>query len=76
MCFVLLQVGIAAVQIAKFLGLKVIGTAGSTEGMALAKKNGADAVFNHREAGYLDSIRVRKGRHRSATKRASSTASG
>ncbi|XP_063244827.1 zeta-crystallin-like isoform X2 [Bacillus rossius redtenbacheri] len=47
-------VGMAAVQIAKSLGLTVVGTAGSTEGMELVKKLGADHVFNHREKGYLN----------------------
>ena len=49
-------VGIAAVQLARAAGLRVIGTAGSAEGMALVKAQGADAALNHRQDGYLDRI--------------------
>ncbi|KAH9495756.1 hypothetical protein Btru_013247 [Bulinus truncatus] len=49
-------VGIAAVQIAKANGHLVIGTAGTKEGLDLVKKVGADFVFNHREAGYMEQI--------------------
>ncbi|GFN96992.1 quinone oxidoreductase [Plakobranchus ocellatus] len=49
-------VGIAAVQIAKAYGLRVIGTAGTKEGMELVEKTGADLVFNHREEGYIKAI--------------------
>lgn len=48
-------VGIAAVQLAKSLGLTVVGTAGSPEGLELVKKVGADHVLNHRVDGYLES---------------------
>ncbi|XP_049785712.1 quinone oxidoreductase-like isoform X1 [Schistocerca cancellata] len=47
-------VGVAAVQLAKSLGLTVVGTAGSSEGLELVKKVGADHVFNHRTDGYLE----------------------
>lgn len=40
-------VGIAAIQWAKNAGLTVIGTAGSEEGMAVVKEQGADYVFDH-----------------------------
>ncbi|XP_046330699.2 quinone oxidoreductase-like isoform X1 [Haliotis rufescens] len=49
-------VGSAAVQIAKSRGIRVLGTAGSAEGMEAIKKNGADVVFNHREEGYIQKI--------------------
>ncbi|CAL1529899.1 unnamed protein product [Lymnaea stagnalis] len=49
-------VGIAAVQIAKANGHRVIGTAGTKEGLELVKRIGADLVFNHRETGYMDEI--------------------
>ncbi|XP_078606459.1 quinone oxidoreductase-like isoform X2 [Branchiostoma floridae x Branchiostoma japonicum] len=49
-------VGLAAVQLAKAHGMVVMGTAGSSEGMELVKKNGAAHVFNHREEGYMDKI--------------------
>ncbi|KAH9495768.1 hypothetical protein Btru_013273, partial [Bulinus truncatus] len=49
-------VGLAAVQLAKAHGLRVVGTAGTQEGIDLVKKNGADFVFNHREEGYFEKI--------------------
>ena len=47
-------VGSAAVQIARAAGLRVSGTAGTGEGIALALREGAHAVFDHGEAGYLE----------------------
>ena len=47
-------VGIAAVQIARAAGLRVFGTAGTPEGIALTLREGAHCVFDHRAAGYLD----------------------
>jgi NADPH2:quinone reductase len=47
-------VGIAAVQIARAAGLRVFGTAGTDEGIALVRRERAHAVFDHRSAGYLD----------------------
>ncbi|KAK0067146.1 quinone oxidoreductase-like isoform X2 [Biomphalaria pfeifferi] len=49
-------VGLAAVQLAKSHGLRVVGTAGTKEGLDLVKKNGADFVYNHREPDYLDKV--------------------
>ena len=49
-------VGTAALQIARALGLTVYGTAGTDQGLALVKKEGARHVFNHRHPGYLDEI--------------------
>uniref|UniRef100_A0AC35FJ05 Enoyl reductase (ER) domain-containing protein n=1 Tax=Panagrolaimus sp. PS1159 TaxID=55785 RepID=A0AC35FJ05_9BILA len=49
-------VGLAAVQLGKAHGLKVYGTAGSKEGLEIAKKAGVDEVFNHNEANYVDTI--------------------
>ncbi|XP_046567471.1 quinone oxidoreductase-like isoform X1 [Haliotis rubra] len=49
-------VGSAAVQVAKSLGIRVLGTAGTPEGVEAVKKNGADVVFNHREEGYIQKI--------------------
>ncbi len=40
-------VGLAAIQLARAYGMVVIGTAGSEEGLALVKKNGAHHAFNH-----------------------------
>ena len=53
--------GIAATQIARSLGLTVIGTAGTTEGAELVKKAGAHYVFNHREEGYEEKIKKAAG---------------
>ena len=47
-------VGVAAVQIARAAGMHVIGTAGTAEGIALALREGAHHVVDHREAGHLD----------------------
>ncbi len=49
-------VGIAAVQLARKAGMRVIGTAGSEAGRELVLAQGAHHVLNHREAGYLDKI--------------------
>jgi len=49
-------VGIAAVQIARGMGLTVFGTAGTPAGLELAKREGAHQVFDHRTAGYQDEI--------------------
>lgn len=49
-------VGLAATQLARAAGLTVIGTAGTGEGMALVRSQGAAHVLNHREAGYLDQL--------------------
>jgi NADPH:quinone reductase len=49
-------VGIAAVQIARAVGLKVLGTAGTPKGLELAKREGAHQVFDHRKSGYQEEI--------------------
>jgi NADPH2:quinone reductase len=49
-------VGTAAVQFARAMGLRVIGTAGSRAGLDLVKKEGAHHVFDHSKAGYTDEI--------------------
>jgi NADPH2:quinone reductase len=49
-------VGIAAVQIARAAGLKVIGTGGSDKGRRLVVEQGAHHVLDHRAAGYLDEV--------------------
>jgi NADPH:quinone reductase len=46
-------VGIAAVQIARTLGLTVYGTAGTEEGRALVRREGAHHVYDHGAANYL-----------------------
>lgn len=49
-------VGTLAVQLARRAGAVVLGTAGNDTGLALVKKLGAHAVFNHRQEGYTDKI--------------------
>jgi len=49
-------VGIAALQIARAMGLKVLGTAGTPKGCEIAKREGAHEVFDHRKAGYQEEI--------------------
>lgn len=46
-------VGIAAVELGRSHGLRVIGTAGTADGLRLASEHGAHHVLNHREADYL-----------------------
>uniref|UniRef100_A0A3Q1B9U6 Enoyl reductase (ER) domain-containing protein n=1 Tax=Amphiprion ocellaris TaxID=80972 RepID=A0A3Q1B9U6_AMPOC len=48
--------GMATCQVACSMGLKVLGTAGTPDGMKLIIKNGAHRAFNHREKGYTDKI--------------------
>jgi NADPH2:quinone reductase len=49
-------VGIAAVQLARAAGLKIIGTAGTDEGLKLIAEQGAHYALNHRDANYLDEV--------------------
>lgn len=56
-------VGIAAVQIARAFGMRVMGTAGTQEGMKLVEKAGSHFVFNHRSSGYLDEVKKAAGEH-------------
>jgi NADPH2:quinone reductase len=49
-------VGIAGVQIARAMGLTVLGTASSQKGLDLATREGAHQVFDHSKPGYLDQI--------------------
>ncbi|MGB6666970.1 MAG: NADPH:quinone reductase [Candidatus Acidiferrum sp.] len=49
-------VGIAGVQFARAMGLKVFGTASSQKGLDLATREGAHQVFDHSKPGYLDEI--------------------
>ena len=50
--------GIAAVQLAKALGLRVFGTASTEQGLQAVRDQGADLVFNHKQDGYLNDILV------------------
>ena len=49
-------VGIAAVQIARNIGMNVFGTAGTPKGLDLAKREGAHQMFDHTQPGYADQI--------------------
>src|SRR5712671_4052110 len=49
-------VGSAAVQMARAMGLTVLGTAGTQKGADLVKREGAHQVFNHHMAGYQEEI--------------------
>jgi NADPH2:quinone reductase len=49
-------VGVAAVQIARAMGLRVIGTAGTAAGVRLVTEQGAHHALNHGEPGYLDAV--------------------
>ena len=49
-------VGIAALQIGRAMGLRVLGTAGTPKGLEIAKREGAHQVFDHHKAGYQDEI--------------------
>ena len=49
-------VGLAAVQLALALGLRVIATAGSERGLHIVREQGAHVVLDHRQPDYLDSL--------------------
>jgi NADPH:quinone reductase len=49
-------VGTAAVQLARARGLRVFGTAGSDEGLKLAREQGAQKVFDHRSPDHFEQI--------------------
>lgn len=45
-------VGIASVQMARAMGMVVVGTAGTDKGLELVKREGAHHAFNHRAPNY------------------------
>ncbi len=49
-------VGIVSVQFARAMGMMVIGTAGTEQGLELVKREGAHHAFDHRAPGYMDAI--------------------
>jgi NADPH2:quinone reductase len=49
-------VGIAAIQLARAAGLRVLATAGTSRGLDLVRDQGAHAVFDHTADGYLAAI--------------------
>jgi NADPH2:quinone reductase len=54
-------VGIASVQIARAMGMTVLGTAGTEKGLELVKREGAHHVFDHTQPGYLEQIMTATG---------------
>jgi len=46
----------AVVELAHAHGMRVIGTGGTAEGLAVVREHGADIVVNHRSSGYTDEI--------------------
>ncbi|MFQ5512818.1 MAG: NADPH:quinone oxidoreductase family protein [Myxococcota bacterium] len=50
-------VGIAAVQIGKALGARVLATAGGPEKLAVAREAGADEVLDYRQDDWVDAVR-------------------
>ena len=54
-------VGIAGVQIARGMGMTVIGTAGTDKGLELVRREGAHFAFNHRNPGYHEEIMAATG---------------
>ena len=49
-------VGVAATQLARARGFRVIGTAGTERGRDLVRQQGAHHVLDHKAAGYLDQV--------------------
>jgi len=49
-------VGTAAVQLGRARGLRVVGTAGSEEGLKLVREQGAHEVFDHRAPDHFEQI--------------------
>ncbi len=49
-------VGIASVQMARAMGMVVLGTAGTEKGLELVKREGAHQVFNHTKPDYREQI--------------------
>jgi NADPH2:quinone reductase len=50
-------VGMAAIQIGKALGAKVIATAGSAAKLAFAREQGADHAVDYTDAGWVDRVK-------------------
>jgi NADPH2:quinone reductase len=54
-------VGLAAVQIGKVLGARVLATAGSPEKLEVARAAGADVVIDYREADWVERVKAETG---------------
>jgi NADPH:quinone reductase-like Zn-dependent oxidoreductase len=55
-------VGMAAIQVAKLLGARVIATAGSEKKLALARELGADHVVSHHDGDVVEAVRRATGK--------------
>jgi NADPH2:quinone reductase len=49
-------VGTAAVQLARYRGLRIVATAGTERGLALVREQGADHVLSHKEPDYIERV--------------------
>lgn len=49
-------VGLAAIQLARAYGLRVVGTGGTNEGLSLLRDQGVDLAVNHNEPDYLSRV--------------------
>lgn len=49
-------VGLAVVELAHAQGMRVIGSCGTDEGLAIVREHGADVLVNHHTPGYADEI--------------------
>lgn len=56
-------VGIAAVQIGKALGARVIGTAGGEDKLEIVRRVGADVAIDYRDGGWVDRVKEVTGGH-------------
>jgi NADPH2:quinone reductase len=54
-------VGIAAVQIGKALGARVIATAGGADKLEIARQAGADVLVDYRKDGWVDAVKAATG---------------
>lgn len=55
-------VGVAAVQICKLLGARVLATAGTDDKLARARSLGADETINYRTSDFVAEVRARTGK--------------
>ncbi len=54
-------VGLAALQVARRTGARILATAGTEEKRTLLRRLGADAVFSSRDTGFADAVRAAGG---------------
>lgn len=55
-------VGIAAIQLGKSMGARIIATAGSEEKLEFCKQHGAEHALNYRDDGWVDEVKQIAGR--------------